>query len=94
MCCSGKLNQAVRTIRAFKKRIKACQVKQANLNIVGFPFGRSLSFILNFRMTKQRQPFSYHYFQNHKAAGLKSEPNIPNGQSLDEAIEELELAIR
>ena len=26
---SGKLNQAVRTIRAFKKRIKACQVKMA-----------------------------------------------------------------
>ena len=53
-----------------------------------------MSFILNFRMTKERQPFSYHHLQNHKAAGLKSEPNIPNGQSLDEAIEELELAIR
>ena len=39
-------------------------------------------------------PFFHHYLQNHKAAGLKSEPNIPNGQSLDEAIEELELAIR
>ena len=32
--------------------------------------------------------------QNHKAAGLKSEPNIASGQTLEEAIEELELAIR
>ena len=56
---AGKLNQAVRTIRAFRKRIKACQ--------------------------------------NHKAAGLKQEPNDkagPNAPSLDDKIEELEIAIR
>ena len=83
MCCSGKLNQAVRTIRAFKKRIKACQVEQ----FVHFK-------LPNDKAEATISPFFHHYLQNHKAAGLKSEPNIPNGQSLDEAIEELELAIR
>ena len=53
---AGKLNQAIRTIRAFKKRIKACET--------------------------------------HKKAGLKQEPGDKTESTLDDKIDELEIAIR